>query len=145
MKNNLTAKAETSVNAPVSKVWNALVDPAIIKKYMFGTTVISRWTRGSSIKWEGEWNGKSYEDKGEILEFEPEKKLSYTHFSPLAGQPDIPENYHTVTIQLVPKDGLTFVSLTQDKNKTEEEKEHSQKNWTMMLEGLKKLLEEKNS
>jgi len=37
---------------------------------------------------------------------------------------------------------LTQVTLTQDKNSSEEERQHSEENWTMMLASVKKLLEE---
>jgi len=138
---NLIATAKTTIHVSIDKVWEALVTPEIIKKYMFGTTVNSNWKEGSKITWEGEWNGKPYEDKGIILQFKPGTKLQYSHFSPLSGQTDSPENYHTVTIDLIEKDGQTNVSLSQDHNETEQAKEHSEKNWNMMLSGLKKLLE----
>lgn len=142
--NNLIAKAQATINAPVDKVWDALIDPAMIKKYMFGTTVKSDWKEGSKITWSGEWEGKNYEDKGEILTFQPMKKLAYSHYSPLTGQEDIPENYHNVTIELEDKGDQTNITLTQDNNTSEQEKEHSEKNWNMMLEGMKKLLEEES-
>ena len=40
---NNIAKAEATINAPITEVWNALTDPDIIKEYMFGATVISDW------------------------------------------------------------------------------------------------------
>ena len=138
------AKAETTINTSVDKVWNALTDPGMIKKYMFGTTVISDWKEGSKIIWKGEWEGKSYEDKGKILRFEPKRSLQYSHFSPLSGLHDNPENYHIVTIDLEEKDDQTSVTLTQDNNADEKTKEHSEKNWKMMLASLKKILEENN-
>jgi uncharacterized protein YndB with AHSA1/START domain len=79
---NNIAKAETTINVSADKVWDALTDPGMIKKYMFGTTVISDWKEGSKIIWKGEWEGRSYEDKGKILLFEPKKSLQYSHFSP---------------------------------------------------------------
>ena len=140
--NNLIAKAETTVNSQINKIWDALVNPDIIKKYLFGTNVISDWKEGSKIIWKGEWQGKLYEDKGEILQIIPATRLQYSHFSPLSGLADIPENYHTVTIDLTDNNLSTKISLSQDKNATEQEREHSQKNWAMMLEHLKRLLEE---
>jgi uncharacterized protein YndB with AHSA1/START domain len=139
---NLTAEAKIAVNAPVQRVWDALVTPETIKKYMFGATVESDWKEGSPIVWKGEWQGKPYADKGVILQLKPNRLLQYSHFSPLAGLPDIPENYHTVRIELASKGKQTNVSLTQDKNSTEQAREHSQKNWEMMLTGLKKAVEE---
>ena len=141
MNKNLIAKASETINADSDKVWDALVDPAAIKQYMFGTNVASDWREGSSITWKGEWQGKSYEDKGVILQLKPGRTLQYSHFSPLAGLPDKPENYHTVTIELSAEGNQTHVSLAQDNNPTEEEREHSEKNWAMMLTGLKKFLE----
>ena len=49
MKNNLIAKAETTINVPAEKVWDALTNPILIKKYMFDTNATSDWTEGSSI------------------------------------------------------------------------------------------------
>ncbi|WP_300565970.1 SRPBCC domain-containing protein [Flavobacterium sp.] len=139
---NLIASAEVNIEAPISKVWDALVNPEIIKQYMFGATVTSNWTEGSPITWKGEWEGKPYEDKGRILRFVPESKLHYTHYSSLSG-PDSPENYHTVTIDLYEIENKTVVFLTQDHNNTIDERLHSEKNWSMMLSSLKELLEKK--
>jgi uncharacterized protein YndB with AHSA1/START domain len=142
MHHDLVAQTATTIAAPREAVWNALVDPAAIKQYMFGTTVTSEWKEGASICWKGEWQGKPYEDKGKILELTPNRTLRYTHFSPLAGKPDRPENYHTVTVELSDDTGGTRVELFQDNNSSERAREHSEKNWTGMLASLKKLLEE---
>ena len=141
---NHIAKAAITINASTDKVWHALTDPGMIKKYMFGTTVISDWKEGSKIIWKGEWEGKHYEDKGKILLFEPKRSLQYSHFSPLSGLHDNPENYHIVTIDLEEKDKQTIVTLTQTNNADEKTKDHSEKNWKMVLASLKKLLEETN-
>lgn len=141
MDKKLIAKASTTVQAPVAKVWDALVTPATIKKYMFGSDVASDFKKGSPITFKGEWQGRKYEDKGVILDVQPKKKLAYSHFSPLTGKPDKPENYHNVTIELADKGKQTEVTLTQDNNEDEKDRDHSQKNWEMMLSGLKKVLE----
>jgi len=64
-----------------------------------------------------------------------------THFSPLSGQEDIPENYHTVLYELERDGERTRVSLTQDNNSSEEAAEHSRANWEKMLAGLKEVVE----
>src|SRR5690242_21911604 len=128
MDKQLIAKASTTINTPIAKVWDALVNPDIIKQYMFGTNVVSDWKEGSSIVWKGEWQGKAYEDKGVILRLEHERMIQYSHFSPLTGLPDKPENYHTVTIELSDEGARTRLSLSQDNNSTEEDREHSEKN-----------------
>lgn len=135
------AEASTTIETPVIKVWKALVTPETIKRYMFGTTVVSDWKEGSPIVWKGEWKGKPYEDKGEILTFDPGHTLRYSHWSALSGLPDAPENRHTVTIELSGEGSQTRVSLSQDGNRTDEERASSAKNWGAMLEGLKKVAE----
>jgi uncharacterized protein YndB with AHSA1/START domain len=141
MEENLIAYASINIAASSRKVWDTLTDPDAIKEYMFNTHVVSDWRVGSSIVWQGEWQGRAYEDRGTILQLEPEAKIQYSHFSPLSGQPDLPENYHIVTIELSTDEDQTRVALIQDHNSTEEEREHSEQNWKMMLAALKKFME----
>ena len=135
------AKAVGTIHASPADIWKALTDPDLIKKYMFDTTVVSDWKEGSTITWKGEWEGKPYEDKGKILRMELYRQLQYSHFSPMSGAEDIPENYHIVTIDLKKEGNDTVVTLTQNNNPDEKAKDHSEKNWNMMLDSLKKLLE----
>jgi uncharacterized protein YndB with AHSA1/START domain len=137
----LVARAAITIAADPGDVWDALVDPGAIKQYMFGTTVESEWRPGSPIVWKGEWQGRAYEDKGEILRFQPGRSLQYTHFSPLSGLPDEPANYHTVTIDLSPEPGGTRVALTQDGSTTADARDHSEENWSAMLSAVKKYVE----
>jgi uncharacterized protein YndB with AHSA1/START domain len=142
MDKDLVAKATIIINTSCPKVWDALMNPEAIKQYMFGTTVVTDWREGSDIVWKGVWQGKPYEDKGVILQNKPLHLMQYSHFSPLAGLSDKPENYHTVTIELSDEGIQTRVSLAQDNNPTEVERDHSQKNWEMMLAGLKRFVEQ---
>lgn len=135
------AVAEAEIDAPPSKVWRALTDPDEIQKYMFGSRVETDWKPGSRITWKGEYDGKKYEDKGEILEVVHERRLKVTHFSPLSGQDDAPENYHTLLYELNEADGKTQVSLSQDNNATEDAAEHARANWEKMLATLKETVE----
>ncbi len=141
MEKKLVARASITVKASSARVWAALITPALIKKYFFGSDIVTDWRVGSPILYRGEWQRRAYDDKGRILKFEPEKLLATTHWSPLSGVPDTPENYHTVTYEIVPQGEATKVLLTQDNNASEEEKSHSEQNWKAVLEGLKKLLE----
>jgi uncharacterized protein YndB with AHSA1/START domain len=141
MPKNLTAQASTTIHAPAARVWEALTRPEQIKQYFLGADVKTDWKVGSPIYYRGEWQGHSYEDKGTVLEFEPNKRIVSTHWSPLSGVPDIPENYHTVTYLLDEEDGNTGVTILQDHNASEEEKQHSEQNWRTVLAGLKRLVE----
>ncbi len=133
----ILAKAETEIEAPPSRVWEALTDPDQIKEYMFGSEVETSWEMGSPITWNGEYEGRPYQDKGEVLSYDEPRKLSVTHYSPLAGQEDKPENYHTLVYTLDEHNGGTRVSLTQDNCADEQEAEQFSANWQQMLDGLK--------
>lgn len=61
MTQTLIAQASTVIDRPAADVWRALVTPASIKEYMFGTNAQSEWKQGSPITWKGEWQGKAYE------------------------------------------------------------------------------------
>ena len=133
----ILAKAQTEIEAPASRVWEALTDPDQIKEYMFGSQVETSWEVGSPITWNGEYEGRPYQDKGEVLTYDEPRELSVTHFSPLAGQDDKPENYHTLVYSLQEQGGTTSLALTQDNCADEQEAEQFSTNWQQMLDGLK--------
>lgn len=144
MKSNITGRAAITMNAPASKVWEALTTPAIIKQYFFGTDAISDWKVGSPLIFKGEWQGKKYQDKGTILESVPNKLFKYSYWSSMSGKEDKPENYVNVTYLLSQKDNATTLTITQENIADEKTKEHSEANWKKVLEDLKKLLERSN-
>lgn len=141
MSETYTATASTTIDASPGTVWNALTDPEAIEQYFFGSTVETDWEVGSSIVFRGEWEGETYEDKGEIQRFEPERVLEFTYWSPLSGTPDEPEYYQTVTWELTEVDGGTEVTVAQDNNDTEDAKDNSEENWKTVLGNLKDVIE----
>jgi len=135
------AVATTSISANRQKVWEALTDPALIKQYFLGTHVATTWRVGDPITYSGEYNGKSYEDKGTILTFEPPALLKTTHYSPASGLPDTAENYHTVEYSLAEEPGGTRVTIRQGNNSTDQETTQSTETWQLVLRNLKEFLE----
>jgi uncharacterized protein YndB with AHSA1/START domain len=135
------ATVSIDIDSTPDRVWTALTDPEQIRRFMMGARVETDWHVGSRITWTGEYNGRTYEDKGEILEYVPGRRLAMTHFSPMSGAADEPANYHRVVYELDDLLNRTHVTLTQDGNASEEEAEHSAKNWAMMFEGLKRVAE----
>ena len=142
MQRGFKAVTSVTINAPKSEVWDALTNPDKVEQYMHGTHVASDWKVGSPVRWTGEWKGKPYEDKGEVLDVKPNTLLRYTHWSPMGGSEDKPENYHTVTYELAGDDGKTTLTLTQDNNETQEAADKmAQENWAPVLKGLKETAE----
>ena len=132
------AIAEIDIAASPARVWEVLTSSETLKELWFGAEVRTDWQVGSPITWSGEWEGKPYQDKGEILAVEPNRLLTFTHFSPLTGQPDVPENYHTLTYTL---SASTHLKLEQDNNGSEDEAKHSEGMWAQLLEKVKQAAE----
>ena len=143
MKSNIKAQVSINIHATIANVWEALTNPDIIRKYLFGTNTITDWGVGTPIKFKGEWEGKSYEDKGTILEIQKNKLIKYDYWSSMSGIEDKPENYVIVTYQLSGKDKNVNLSVLQENIPDEKMKAHSEENWNKVLNGLKKVVEEK--
>jgi len=140
---NFVAHKRITVDAPRDVVWRALTDPAMVKQYMHGTNMQTDWTVGSPITWKGEWQGKTYEDKGTVVAVEPKKLLKVTHWSPMGGSEDKPENYHTVTYELAEHGKETILTLEQDNNPSQEAANTmAEQNWGPVLDGLKATAEQ---
>jgi uncharacterized protein YndB with AHSA1/START domain len=141
---DFVARAEMTVRAPRRTVWRVLTSNGTHPEIMFGAEVRSEWRLGSPITWAGEWEGRPFEDHGRVIELEDRDepwRIVLTHFSPLAGPPDEPENYHTLRFELVEIASGTVVTLDQDNNPTREAAVHSQQNWVRMLAGVKAVAE----
>ncbi|MBW4360982.1 SRPBCC family protein [Flavobacterium taihuense] len=144
MKNSLVTKTSISVNASPVQVWEALITPKLIKKYLKGTDVSTDWKEGSTITYDGEYEGKKYHDKGIIKKIVPKKTLQSTYLSSMTGKEDRAENYNLVTYKIATHNDKTVITLTQDNNATEKEKEHSTENWKMVIKKMKQVIENKN-
>ena len=131
------ATATAEIAASPERVWAALTDPEQIAVYMQGSQVRTTWEVGSPITWDGEYDGRAYQDKGEVLRHDQPHVLSVTHYSPVMGQPDEPASYHTLVYTLTAADQGTHLELTQDGNESEEQAEQFSQSWQTMLEGLK--------
>jgi uncharacterized protein YndB with AHSA1/START domain len=138
---DFVATQEIVVDAPPSKVWRALTERGLVKRVMFGADVDTDWQVDSPITWRGEWQGRAYEDKGTILAIKPERRLKVTHYSPLSGKPDRPENYHIVDYELRPEGDRTRVVVSQSSNPTRDAADHSGQNWREMLKNLRDVAE----
>jgi uncharacterized protein YndB with AHSA1/START domain len=134
-------EVETTINAKPEKIWDAMTPE---NSAMFpGAKVETDWKAGHKINISGEWNGKPFNDYGEIERAEAGRLLSFTHWS---KTPERPADYHVVRYELKPEGDKTRVALAQinkgpnaeidDKTRAE-----FRKNWTMMLESLKKAAE----
>lgn len=136
-----SATASVMVKAPIARVWAALTQPALVKRYFFGSNLVTDWGVGSPLYFRGEWEGNAYEDRGTVKSYEPMKTLSYDYWSNMSGEPDVLEKRALVRYDVSERDGLVEVKVTQSNMPTKERAADSEKNWPVVLEGLKGVCE----
>ena len=132
------ATAQTDVaallRAPVGRPDRAEADRGV---HAAGSKVTTTWKIGAQVTWDGEYDGRSYQDKREVLAYDEPRILSVSHYSPMMGQPDEPQNYHTLVYTLTTAGDVTHLELTQDGCESQEQAKQFSHNWQGMLDGLK--------
>ena len=142
MRDDLIVSGSVIINAPSSKVWDALTNPSKIKEYLFGTETITDWKAGSEIIFQGEYQGQKYRDKGIIKELTRQETISYTYWSGFTGLEDKPENYSLVTYKLEKiNDKTTNFTWTQKGFADERGYEHSKNGVKEILQQIKSVAE----
>ena len=140
MKTRLTDIKSIELSIEAQHLWEILTSPSYSKKYMFNCEVESDWKKGSSITWQGNYQGYDAFQKGEILDISPYTLIKYTTFDPNYGFEDIPENYIHITYDIQEFEGyckLTVINETFDGNK--ERMGHISEGWKMVLNTIKEI------
>jgi len=96
---------------------------------------------GSTIIFQGEYQGQKYKDKGKILDIKEGQLLQYAYWSGFSGLEDKEENYSKVTYKLNRKEPYTILTLTQEGFASKQAREHSENNWGMVLDKIKEIIE----
>jgi uncharacterized protein YndB with AHSA1/START domain len=138
---DISTNQSITIAAPIERVWKALTTPDLIKQWFFGVDTETDWRKGSPIVHRGEYQGRPYEDRGVILDIEPPSRLIHSHWSPVSGLPDAPENHEVVAWELSERDGGTELTISESNLASEEAKRTSEESWRMVLGNLKGLLE----
>lgn len=128
MAETFVAHVLLTLDAPRAKVWEALVDPELIRQYMPVTDVISDRRVGGQIVWLMEWQGKPLKVRGTIRRFETESVLEYDHTLPMprsSSREHPRRGDNRVTIELSDDEPGTQVSVTEDDHATTRELGHS--------------------
>ena len=138
---DLRTSSTVTIAAPAARVWEAITTPSQIKEWFFGVDTDADWREGGRLVHRGEYQGKPYEDTGEILRIEPPTLLVHTHWSDVSGVPDEPTNHQRVTWSLDEHDGVTDLSVSEENLPSEQAKQTSDQSWPMVLDNLKRMLE----
>jgi uncharacterized protein YndB with AHSA1/START domain len=135
-----------TINAPPSEVWRALTDPDLMKQWMaepeMRIGIITDWEVGSPIIVKGRHNNVDFENKGTILQFEPNSILRYTHLSSIARLPDKAENYTTIEFRLArAEENSTSLKVSISNFPTESIFKHWAFYWRVTIELVKRFIE----
>jgi uncharacterized protein YndB with AHSA1/START domain len=138
---DITTSHHIQIDAPPERVWEALTTPDQISEWFFGVDTESDWHVGSTIVHRGEYQGRPYEDRGEIVELDPPHRFVHTHWSPMSGKPDTPEHAQRVTWTLEPSDGGTALTVDEVNLPSEQARAVSDQSWPQALDALRQLVE----
>ena len=134
-------RTTTTIGAPIERVWQAITTPSEMKQWFFGVDTEADWRPGGRLVHRGEYQGKPYIDKGEIVEFDPPRRFVHTHWSDVSGLPDAPEHYQQVAWVLTPTGAGTELAISEQNLPSEDAAKTSEQGWQAALQGLKELLE----
>ncbi len=133
------------INAPASRVWEYLTHPERMTQWMgepeMKIEVIADWEVGKAIIIRG-FHHIDFENKGTVLQFEPNKLLQYSHLSSLSRLPDVSENHSIITFSLLPYQEQTAVTVRVEHFPTESIFKHLDFYWKTTVEILKRMIEE---
>ena len=141
-----TSISVIEINATAESVWDALVNPAKVKLWQYGSDVVTTWEVGSPIRYITKFGDAVFEQWGTVLEFTPCKSLKYSLFFPRHDLIDSPENYFFMTYLLEKNANKIKLSIIQEdprpKIKEALENKSDKDGDNPILVGLKKLIEE---
>jgi len=138
----LQSEKSILINTSIEHLWDVLTQSQYTKLYMFNCSVTSAWTVGSSIIWQGNYQGYEAFQKGEVLAIEPLRLIKYSTFDPNFGLEDKAENYIHVSYILEVKDkqvSLKLINETFDGNA--ERMAHINQGWDMVMPLIKETAE----
>jgi uncharacterized protein YndB with AHSA1/START domain len=129
------------IKSDPEKIWGALTKPELVKKWQYGSNLITDWVVGNEIKFETVWEGKIFKQWGKILEVIPNKLIKYSLFAPSPGLEDKPENYFFMQYVLTDEgNGFTNLEIIQEDNRPGAVAEETQEE-NPVLKELKSLIE----
>jgi uncharacterized protein YndB with AHSA1/START domain len=124
---------ETTIATTPDRLWEALTDGSLTRSYWFDRRIESDWAVGSPVRF-FDGAGDTVTDSGEVLEYDPPRRLAYT-FAPV-GYPAT-----RVTFDLEPQPGGVRLRLVQDRLADPADVEAWRKGWTPILTNLQDSLE----
>jgi uncharacterized protein YndB with AHSA1/START domain/DNA-binding transcriptional ArsR family regulator len=137
LENNTMVKVfEIYIKTTPERLWKAITDTEMRRKYNFGAVVTSNWTKGSRYEGVG---GQTTIFDGENLEVDPPRRLVQS-FRALWGEDVKSEGTSRVTWEIEPLADSCLLKVTHDQLR-EDANTQLYGGWPMILSGIKTLLE----
>jgi uncharacterized protein YndB with AHSA1/START domain len=127
---------EIYIKTTPERLWEAITDKEMRRKYTFGALVHSEWTPGSRYQ---AFGGTTLIFEGENLEVDPPRRLVQS-FRALWGEDVKTEGTSRVTWEIEPVGDSCRLTVTHDQLR-EDANAQLYGGWPMVLSGLKTLLE----
>jgi uncharacterized protein YndB with AHSA1/START domain len=138
MRNESQFVYVTYISSSAEKVWNALMDPEMTRKY-WGHLNVSDWKIGSDWKHEDASTGAIHL-VGKVVEFTPPRRLVITWAFPADAQNQ--EKYTRVTFDIESSGKAVRLKVTHDELEPGSDMERGiTRGWPVVLSNLKTLLE----
>jgi hypothetical protein len=142
MAKNLYCEKSIVIHASAGAIRDILTNPNKIPLYLFGSAVETNWKPGSPITFSRETNGTLYVDKGEVIDNQEEKVLTFSYWSSQEGYEDIKENYSVITYTIKKGiDDTCELTYRRDKIPLEIEWANQEKYLPVLMEGIRNLAE----
>ena len=138
-----TSVSEIAIHAPLSRVWDVLTNPALVKQWQYGSELTTDWQVGGDIRFRSEWQGSVFEQWGKVMEVVPHSLVKYSLFAPRPGLEDTPENHFVMTYRVHPQGTQTILTIEMlDSRPGASEQESSDDEGQAVLARLKRIAEE---
>ncbi len=144
----MTFSTATVIERTTPVVWKTLTDPSMMIQWMgdpeMQLSIETTWQIHSPIVIRG-FHHASFENRGVVFEFIPEKSLRYTHLSSLSRLPDVQENYSIIGFELTSIEDWTGLTITIENFPTDSIRNHLEFYWRGTMPLIKMVAESRVS
>ena len=142
----MTSKFSTtiSINSDAATIWANLTNPELMTKWMgeleMKIEIETDWKVNSPMIIRG-FHHVEFENKGTILQYDKEKKLSYNHLSSISRLQNKTENYSILEFTLTPLEKFTLLTLDISNFPTDSIRKHLEFYWKTTIITIKEMIE----
>jgi uncharacterized protein YndB with AHSA1/START domain len=145
VETNKKVERSVLINASASKVWTCLTDPNLMKEWKgepgMHLEIYTNWIVGTPISIKG-FHHVHFENKGTVIQFDPQKIIQYSHLSSISHLPETKENYTIITFIVSPDEEKTLLKIRIENFPSASIYQHLNFYWTGTMKILKDFAEQ---